>query len=174
LYYYGTNDNGGVHWNSGVNNKLCYLLTDGDTFRNITVSGMGITLAAALYYEANVNLLTASSGWDDLASALRQAAINNGWSSSQRANLEQGLLAVGIGYLFPQYFVDENITDPCLPAGDPFCSAPFFTGPYHNLNAPFLQHLENKTVALRGTAHVTRVDGVGKIVPWDGPARFQP
>ena len=33
-------DNGGVHINSGVGNKAAYLMTDGDTFNGITVSGI--------------------------------------------------------------------------------------------------------------------------------------
>jgi len=44
-------DHGGVHTNCGVNNKLCYLLTDGDTFRGYTVQGMGLARVAELYYE---------------------------------------------------------------------------------------------------------------------------
>ncbi len=36
-------DNGGVHMNSGIINKLAYLLSDGDTFNNRVVLGMGIT-----------------------------------------------------------------------------------------------------------------------------------
>jgi bacillolysin len=38
-YYTGAEDNGGVHWNSGVNNKAVYLLTDGDVFNGKTVLG---------------------------------------------------------------------------------------------------------------------------------------
>src|SRR5262249_1374284 len=38
-----SNDDGWVHFNSGINNKLCYLLTDGDSFNGYTVTGMGIS-----------------------------------------------------------------------------------------------------------------------------------
>ena len=44
-------DNGGVHNNSGVNNKAAFLITDGGTFNGQTVTGIGITKAARIYYE---------------------------------------------------------------------------------------------------------------------------
>jgi bacillolysin len=47
-YYHGSEDNGGVHHNSGVGNKLCYLLTDGDSFNGHTVYGMEIEKTADL------------------------------------------------------------------------------------------------------------------------------
>jgi bacillolysin len=92
-----SNDYGGVHRNSGVNNKLCYLLTDGATFRGRTVIGMGIGAVSALYYEVNTNLLISSSGWRNLSGAMRQAAINLSWSAASRENLDQALAAVGAG-----------------------------------------------------------------------------
>ena len=90
------NDFGGVHSNSGVNNKLAYLLTDGDTFNGQTVNGMGINPVAALYHEANVNLLTSGANWTDLFEALRQASLNLGWSIDQRNNLYRACRAVEI------------------------------------------------------------------------------
>lgn len=90
------NDFGGVHSNSGVNNKLCYLLVDGDTFNGWTVTGMGINPVANLYFEANANLLTSGSGWTDLYEALRQASVNLGWNVDQRNNLYRACRAVEI------------------------------------------------------------------------------
>jgi Zn-dependent metalloprotease len=90
------NDFGGVHSNSGVNNKLCYLLVDGDTFNGQTVTGMGIIPVANLYFQANANLLTSGSGWNDLFEALRQTAVNLGWNVDQRNNLYRACRAVEI------------------------------------------------------------------------------
>jgi len=90
------NDYGGVHTNSGVNNKLCYLLTDGDTFNGQSVGGLGIGKVADLYYEAATNLLTSSADYTDLYHALRQAAANLGWSAAERNNLYRACLAVEI------------------------------------------------------------------------------
>jgi Zn-dependent metalloprotease len=80
-YYCGFDDNGGVHWNSGVNNKAAYLIGrqtfDGPvTFNEITVTGIGINKAAKIYYEAQTNLLTSSADYPDLYDALNQACVN--------------------------------------------------------------------------------------------------
>ncbi|MGH2657149.1 MAG: M4 family metallopeptidase, partial [Actinomycetota bacterium] len=69
-------DGGGVHTNSGVNNKAAFLITDGATFNGQTVTGLGITKAAHVYYEAATNLLTSASDYADLATGLMQACTN--------------------------------------------------------------------------------------------------
>ena len=75
-YYTGSSDNGGVHENSGINNKAAYLITDGDTFNGKTVAGLGITKAAAIYYEVQTNLLTSGSDYGDLHDYLYQGCLN--------------------------------------------------------------------------------------------------
>jgi len=92
-------DNGGVHFDSGILNKLAYLLTDGDTFNGRVIAAMGISKVADLLYEAQVNLLTQSSDYADLYTQLNQAAINLGWLQTERDNLEQAMRAVEIGGL---------------------------------------------------------------------------
>ncbi|MBI4746114.1 MAG: M4 family metallopeptidase, partial [Deltaproteobacteria bacterium] len=69
-------DNGGVHTNSGINNKAVYLMTDGDTFNGTTVTGLGITKVAKIYYEAQTHLLTSGSNYYDLYQYLYQACLN--------------------------------------------------------------------------------------------------
>ena len=69
-------DNGGIHTNGGVNNKAAFLMTDGGTFKGITVSGLGTTKVAHVYYEATANLLTSASDYRDLFHALKQACLN--------------------------------------------------------------------------------------------------
>jgi Zn-dependent metalloprotease len=84
LYHYGdlenlssvSFDNGGVHYNSGINNKAAYLMTDGDTFNGYTITGLGITKVAAIYYEVQMHLLTSGSDYKDLYYALHQACVN--------------------------------------------------------------------------------------------------
>jgi len=90
------NDYGGVHRNCGVNNKLCYLLTEGDYFNGHWVNGMGIQKVAQLYYEAQTNLLTRAADYRDLYFALRRAADNLWWSPSEKQNLEEACRAVEI------------------------------------------------------------------------------
>ncbi|MFH1413169.1 MAG: M4 family metallopeptidase, partial [bacterium] len=44
------NDNGGVHTNSGIPNKVAYLIAVGGNHNNIQVNGIGITAAENFYY----------------------------------------------------------------------------------------------------------------------------
>lgn len=69
-------DNGGVHDNSGVNNKAVYLMVNGGTFNNRTVTALGWAKTIAVYYEAQTNLLTSGSGYYNLYYALYQACVN--------------------------------------------------------------------------------------------------
>jgi Zn-dependent metalloprotease len=69
-------DNGGVHTNSGIGNKAAYLIVDGDNFNGKTVTGIGITKTAKIYYEAQTKLLTEGSDYPDLYDSLQQACSN--------------------------------------------------------------------------------------------------
>jgi len=75
-YFTGSTDSGGVHTNSGINNKAAFLMTDGGTFNGKTVVGLGIDKVAKIYYEAQVNLLTSGSNYADLYNYLFQACNN--------------------------------------------------------------------------------------------------
>jgi len=67
------NDQGGVHSNSGVANKAAYLMVDGDTFNGYTVTGLGITKVAKIFYEVQTHLFTSASDYQDLYDGLLQA-----------------------------------------------------------------------------------------------------
>ncbi|MBK5232875.1 MAG: M4 family metallopeptidase [Thermoleophilia bacterium] len=75
-------DGGGVHTNSGVNNKAAYLLADGSageaggTFNGQTIGAIGITKAARIYYETETAMLGSASDYADLGNALNQACSN--------------------------------------------------------------------------------------------------
>jgi Zn-dependent metalloprotease len=69
-------DAGGVHSNSGVNNKAAYLLTDGDSFNGHEIEELGEEKVAQIYYEVNSNMLTSASDYADLGNALRGACAN--------------------------------------------------------------------------------------------------
>ena len=51
-------------------------MTDGDTFNGITVAPLGIDKVAAIYYEAQTNLLLSGSDYADLYDLLYQACLN--------------------------------------------------------------------------------------------------
>ncbi|MBL7154084.1 MAG: M4 family metallopeptidase [Phycisphaerae bacterium] len=98
-FWYEENETGSdhfVHHNCGVGNKLCYLLTDGDTFRSYTVEGMGIEKTADLFYECQVGLLPKAADYYDLYHAVAQAAKNLGMTPAERTNIEKACQAVEI------------------------------------------------------------------------------
>ncbi|WP_088069349.1 M4 family metallopeptidase [Gottfriedia luciferensis] len=72
--YLGTEDNGGVHINSGINNKAAYLISEGGTNNGYTIKGVGVTVAQKIYYRALTKYLTASSGFKEMRTAAVQAA----------------------------------------------------------------------------------------------------
>lgn len=82
----GFSDNGGVHTNSGINNKAVYLMTDGGTFNTYSVTGIGITKTAKIYYEVQTNLLTSGADYLDLYNALYQGCQNLIGTSGITAN----------------------------------------------------------------------------------------
>ncbi len=75
-YWVASSDSGGVHANSGINNKATYLITDGDTFNSISVTGLGIDKTAKIYYEVQTHLLTSGADYADLYDVLYQACLN--------------------------------------------------------------------------------------------------
>lgn len=73
LYHTASWDNGGVHINSGVNNKAAYLMVDGGSFNGRTVQPIGLAKAGRIYYRAQTNYLVSSSDYLDLYNALLQS-----------------------------------------------------------------------------------------------------
>ena len=68
-------DNGGVHTNSGVVNKAAYLMVDGGSFGGQTITGLGITKAAKIFYKVQTDLFTSASDFQDLYDDLQQACL---------------------------------------------------------------------------------------------------
>ncbi|MDQ3019176.1 MAG: thrombospondin type 3 repeat-containing protein [Bacteroidota bacterium] len=62
-----TADNGGVHINSGIPNKVAFLIARGGTHNGITVSGIGDNKTGQLYYFVLTSLLTSNSNFSDAA-----------------------------------------------------------------------------------------------------------
>lgn len=94
LYWCEEIDNGGVHINSGVNNKAVSLMTDGGTFNGYTIEGMGLSKTADLYYEVQNNLLLSAADYADLYDLLQQAALNLGYSPTEQQLIKDALDAV--------------------------------------------------------------------------------
>ncbi len=152
----GGNDAGGVHNNSGVGNKLCYLLTDGDTFNGQTITGEGMTNVVNLFYEVQTSMLTPASDWLDLYFALTQAAQNQGWNATRRNNLFRACIAVEIAGASHDFFVDrsspaQTTDDPPQPIMEVGIPNPAGTyGPYRSLQAGLNAVNNGGTLNLRG------------------------
>ncbi|MBI3341157.1 MAG: M4 family metallopeptidase, partial [Chloroflexi bacterium] len=120
-FYTGSGDNGGVHYNSGVNNKAAYLMTDGGTFNGQTVTGIGLIKTAAIYYEVQTNLLGAGANYTDLYFALNQACLNltggaDGITSGDCTQVKNAALAVEMNVKPSQTFTPNP--DFCPTAGN--------------------------------------------------------
>jgi bacillolysin len=66
-------DSGGVHYNSAVPNHAYALMVDGGTYNGRTITGIGLTKAAAIEYRALTVYLTSGSGFIDDYDALNQS-----------------------------------------------------------------------------------------------------
>ncbi len=72
-YYKFSGDTGGVHTNSGVNNKAAYLMANGGVFNGFNVAGIGNYKTAQIYYKVQTSYLTSGSDYLDLYNYLNQA-----------------------------------------------------------------------------------------------------
>lgn len=111
-YYEGTNwwtspdDNGGVHYNCGVQNFAFYLLSEGGSGINdgepYSVTGIGVAAAVRVALRANMFYLLPSSKFIDSRNAWIDAAGDLGYSTD---TVKEVWDAVGvIGYLVPDDF----------------------------------------------------------------------
>lgn len=95
--YTGTEDNGGVHINSGIINKAAYLLAVGGTHYGVTVPGIGNDKVGQIYYRANTVYLTASSTFTQARAALVQAAADiYGVGSAEVDAVNKSYDAIGV------------------------------------------------------------------------------
>ncbi|MBW3545166.1 MAG: M4 family metallopeptidase, partial [Bacteroidetes bacterium] len=101
-YYTGSDDNGGVHYNSGVQNHWFYLLSEGGSGTNdlgnaFTVPGIGITKAAAISYRNLTTYLTPNASYEDAAFyAILAAEDLYGACSAEAQATAQAWYAVGV------------------------------------------------------------------------------
>lgn len=71
----GTDDNGGVHANSGIVNKAAYLIAEGGTHHNITVTGVGREAMGRIFYRALTRHINDDASFRDAAWHIHDAAV---------------------------------------------------------------------------------------------------
>lgn len=100
--YTGTQDNGGVHWNSGIGNHFFYLLAAGGQHHNpayrtgATVTGIGIDKAYKIWYKALADYMTASTNFAGARTATEQACTALGYTT-ECASVSAAWTEVGVG-----------------------------------------------------------------------------
>ncbi len=98
--YTGTQDNGGVHWNSGISNLAYVLLVQGGKHpRNkttVTVPGIGLTKAEQIFYRALTTYMTSSTTFSAARTATANAAQDL-YGATEKTAVETAWCAVGVG-----------------------------------------------------------------------------
>ncbi|RJQ67281.1 M4 family peptidase [Pseudonocardiaceae bacterium YIM PH 21723] len=101
-WYTGSGDNGGVHYNSGVGNKLAFLIADGGSYNSQTVKGLGLDKSLQLWWATQLSL-TATSNYADLGRAVNASctkyaqAGTAGITTADCAEVAKAVKAVKIG-----------------------------------------------------------------------------
>ncbi len=93
----GSEDNGGVHWNSGIINKAAYLMSEGGTHYGVNVEGIGKDKLGKIFYRALTNYLTPNSDFMQLRVSVIQATMDLfGKKAPELKKVEDAFTAVGI------------------------------------------------------------------------------
>ena len=127
--YQGTDDNGGVHINSGIINLAFYLLSEGGSHPRLNtgkpaVNGVGFEKALRIYYDANTTLFRAitntSKAFTDARNLLAEAAETRyGQCSDEWLAVEQSLDQVGVPGTWTSCDSSGNPTPQPSPAPTP-------------------------------------------------------
>ena len=73
MYHCAATDSGGVHINSGVDNRAFSLLVDGGTHNGVSVGAIGMTKAAHIWYRAKVAYQFPATTFADHADAVEES-----------------------------------------------------------------------------------------------------
>jgi len=117
------NDNGYVHSNSGIPNKVAYLTVAGGTHHGIAVEGIGRDKAEQIYYLAMTSYLSSAtdSRWTFIQA--RYAILNacrqlHGDNGSEYAAVKNAWSAVGIGEPADTFGIIYKETSPIMAIPD--------------------------------------------------------
>jgi Zn-dependent metalloprotease len=99
------NDNGGVHYNSGLQNKWFYLLCQGGSGTNdngysYNVTAIGMEKAEKIAYRNLTEYMTNRADYEDAYNGSLQAVLdlyNNDTTSTEYKNVREAWYAVGLG-----------------------------------------------------------------------------
>lgn len=104
-YWTSSAGNVDVHYSSGIANLAFYLLSQGGTHprgkSSVQVTGVGMTKAIRIFYEAQINVLTSSSKFLAAGNATVLAAQNLGYSVADQTSVANAWQAVGVAVPTP-------------------------------------------------------------------------
>jgi Zn-dependent metalloprotease/subtilisin-like proprotein convertase family protein len=117
------NDNGYVHYNSGIPNKVAYLIVKGGTHYGIRVKGIGRDKAEQIYYLALTSYLSSSTRSRWTFKQARYAMLNAcrqlyGDTGDEYAAIKNAWAAVGIGEPAEDFIVIQKGVSPNMPIPD--------------------------------------------------------
>lgn len=114
FWYSGSNDNGGVHTNSGVQNFVFFLLSEGGSGTNdqgwdFDVNAIGWSSARDIAWQAMMNYLDSDDGYVTARNAWIQSAIDlYGSCSEEVVAVGEAFLAAGV-----TYYTSYNLASVC-------------------------------------------------------------
>jgi len=91
--YCGEEDSGGVHLNSSVPNHAAYIMAEGETFNGCTVTGIGSDKVEAIFYRAENEYYTTSTGFNQAYSDIINSCLDLYGYSSDCRNVKKALKA---------------------------------------------------------------------------------
>jgi hypothetical protein len=122
-YYTGSDDHGGVHFNSGIPNHAAYLITAGGTHATsgISVDAIGVGKAQRIYYKALTEFLGPSATFMDardglLAACLELLETTGDIDYRDCSAVINGYAAVGLG--------DQDLDHDAVPDNQDNCGRP--------------------------------------------------
>ena len=119
-WYFGTGDNGGVHYNSGVQNYWYYLIANGASGVNevsnaFNISALGFTKAGKIAYRTLSAYLINSSDYADARTySILSAADLYGQCSNEVVQTTNAWWVCGVGAKYDSGFVKANFTGDTL------------------------------------------------------------
>jgi vibriolysin len=122
-FYTSTAGNVDVHLSSGIANLAFYLLSQGGTHprgkSTVAVTGVGLAKAIRIFYEAQINVLTANSTFLAAGNATVLAAQNLGYSVADQTSVANAWQAVGVAVPTPGGTGGGGTGDTVLTSGVP-------------------------------------------------------
>ncbi len=100
-YWTSSSGSSDVHYSSGIANLAFTLLSKGGTHprgkSTISVTGIGVAKAGAVFYKANTDYMTASTTFAQAKTYSEQAATALGYTTAEVASVTAAWQAVGVG-----------------------------------------------------------------------------